>query len=833
MSSLGPNAGSSTAPWEDRRSDTGLRSDGASTVASRNGISLLGLFQIVTACGIFFAILRVSPVAAVVATIVIAPALIRTGVAAELYRKKSLGFDWRRRLVVFAQSLWLVGLTSLFAFAVFLLVCCVFGIMGLVFGFMMSYGDLSLDAAVVGAAGGMIWGIGGALLAIIWSIWTTWAPVVATDDLATGLETKESTPAAESKRSWTSRWTLMVLFLVSDVGMPQHSIAQDGQAPAQQKNSTRKIRVQPSETASRIGTAVHWRDDWQTAQNEAAKTGKPIFWYIPTIPGSFMDRRPEIDRYVMAGPFSTPQIIDLLNQRFVPIRLKPDRKLADQYQLKPFEFVEPGFLVLDSKGTEVRRIDRLVTFHAEWLFKWIADSLIENRPDFIPSPETTAFREALRDGRIDAKEAGALSNLSTDSVETLLWAGRVAFRQNRHDLARRRFEQAAQLDPDHPLAWKAAAEAEGFGPFVRGFEIVRQLPPRALEAGVHSAGSAAPSNLYDEAAIWKRSTDYLLGMQNRRGGFTDSDYDFGGTDSLPNVHTAVTALVGMALVESQHRIPEYRPEEIRQAIDRCRQYVTDSRNINPYDRDEILWAHAYRLRFLVRLHQVRKAKHDGAEEHDGANGDGEAKAIQEAVDALESIQSKRGGWYHEYANPFVTATALLALDDAARSGASVDRARIERGLASLERDRRDNGAFPYSSFQRKRPGRTIPIAAAAGRMPLCELALFRWDRSKAERLQEAIEQSFANQQYLDSALKYDDHTSNYAYGGFFFWYDMRGRAEAIVRLEPSEQKTRWEEALREQILALPELDGCFVDSHELGRCYGTAMALLSLSAIRE
>jgi len=36
---------------------------------------------------------------------------------------------------------------------------------------------------------------------------------------------------------------------------------------------------------------------------------------------------------------------------------------------------------------------------------------------------------------------------------------------------------------------------------------------------------------------------------------------------------------------------------------------------------------------------------------------------------------------------------------------------------------------------------------------------------------------------------------------------------------------------RELILALPEIDGCFVDSHELGRCYGTAMALLSLSLL--
>ena len=31
------------------------------------------------------------------------------------------------------------------------------------------------------------------------------------------------------------------------------------------------------------------------------------------------------------------------------------------------------------------------------------------------------------------------------------------------------------------------------------------------------------------------------------------------------------------------------------------------------------------------------------------------------------------------------------------------------------------------------------------------------------------------------------------------------------------------------IMAMPEIDGCFVDSHEIGRCYGTAMALLCLA----
>jgi hypothetical protein len=35
----------------------------------------------------------------------------------------------------------------------------------------------------------------------------------------------------------------------------------------------------------------------------------------------------------------------------------------------------------------------------------------------------------------------------------------------------------------------------------------------------------------------------------------------------------------------------------------------------------------------------------------------------------------------------------------------------------------------------------------------------------------------------------------------------------------------------ERVLRYPELDGSFVDSHEQGKSYGTAMALLVLDAV--
>ena len=62
---------------------------------------------------------------------------------------------------------------------------------------------------------------------------------------------------------------------------------------------------------------------------------------------------------------------------------------------------------------------------------------------------------------------------------------------------------------------------------------------------------------------------------------------------------------------------------------------------------------------------------------------------------------------------------------------------------------------------------------------------------------------------------------------------MRARAEALTYMTAGTQRTDFAKLHRDLVLALPELDGCFVDSHELGRCYGTAMALLTLSFLDE
>ena len=164
---------------------------------------------------------------------------------------------------------------------------------------------------------------------------------------------------------------------------------------------------------------------------------------------------------------------------------------------------------------------------------------------------------------------------------------------------------------------------------MRGFEVYRSIPESALQAGIKSAGSTAPQGTYTEAELWRRGSEFLLTMQNEQGAYTDSDYDFGGTDSLPNVYVAVTSLAGMALMAADSRLPDDSPVKAhyQKAIQKAAQFVSKRESINWNDRDEILWALAYRTRFLAGL----------------AKQDQQFKpTLQAMVKDIESIQSRSG-----------------------------------------------------------------------------------------------------------------------------------------------------------------------------------------------
>ena len=125
-------------------------------------------------------------------------------------------------------------------------------------------------------------------------------------------------------------------------------------------------------------------------------------------------------------------------------------------------------------------------------------------------------------------------------------------------------------------------------------------------------------------------------------------------------------------------------------------------------------------------------------------------------------------------------------------------------------------------------GRTR-LEGAAGRLTLCEMGLTLWKKGTKESLRNALATSFQHHDRLERIRKYDDHADRYQNGGFFFWYDLHAQAEAIRFLKEKGAAKK----MTQRVLAIAEIDGAWVDSHELGRPYGTAMALLVLKRCSE
>lgn len=148
-------------------------------------VSLVCLFQIITACCIFFACLRISPLLAIIGTIVATPAIIRTGLASELYRRNGMRFRLQRRVRVFVESIGVVLLTLTFSTTIFALVSLAFGLICVVISvFMGTATDLLSEIAFIGTVGGTVWGATGAILAMGLCA-QTWKPTLAESTVAT------------------------------------------------------------------------------------------------------------------------------------------------------------------------------------------------------------------------------------------------------------------------------------------------------------------------------------------------------------------------------------------------------------------------------------------------------------------------------------------------------------------------------------------------------------------------------------------------------------------------------------------------------------------------
>jgi len=114
---------------------------------------------------------------------------------------------------------------------------------------------------------------------------------------------------------------------------------------------------------------------------------------------------------------------------------------------------------------------------------------------------------------------------------------------------------------------------------------------------------------------------------------------------------------------------------------------------------------------------------------------------------------------------------------------------------------------------------------------MCEAALFALGASDHERLLFAFDNFWQHYGSIEG-VRHTDFHSDGQIAGFMFLHSLYHTSEAI-RLLPEERARPERQKLRERLLQYPEIDGTFLDSEELGRSYGSAMALLILANTAE
>lgn len=364
--------------------------------------------------------------------------------------------------------------------------------------------------------------------------------------------------------------------------------------------------------------------------------------------------------------------------------------------------------------------------------------------------------------------------------------------------------------------------------------------PAALALGlalVAAAPSRAQLDAIAEPAVAK-GVAFLLGHQNKDGSF--GSYSGGRSyeimasvpGSLQAFKVATTALAAMAL-----RSSPVRGEECAAAADRAVRYTIDHRGVGRPNGVEMyhIWALAYSLQlFSEELLRGGLAPERAAELK---------TAAADLVRRIGIYQVPDGGWtYYDFKvgafNPsdssmtFTSGTVLHALHQAKLAGIEVDEKRIEKGLRSIRRLRKEDGGYAYGTYLQYRPDIGInKIKGSLGRSQVCNYAIHLFGGPMTrETMARDLASMIEHQEFLDIARKRPiPHEAWYQNSGYFFYYGTYYAGLVLDVLDPADRARLWP-GVRDMVVSKQEPDGSFWDYPLYGfhKGYGTAYALLTL-----
>ena len=436
-----------------------------------------------------------------------------------------------------------------------------------------------------------------------------------------------------------------------------------------------------------------------------------------------------------------------------------------------------------------------------------------------------------RDG--EAREIAA--GLDASDPTARFWTGVLDQRAGDYEAAGETWRWLIERHPESRWAWKAAALRESTGQRL-GFRLRTEWrTPDVLAAMRRPDPAPLPPSRAAEAE--RAALAFLLERQRTDGSWLAPSQVATGPreESHPPdpFVDAIAAIAGRALL--LHADEPGALEAVERALafllaSHARALAADER---PAYMDYTVYSASWTLWFLADCLEAELGDRRELRE-----------VMRNLVDHLAALQQSNGGWSYYLTREiesgaapasqsisFVTALVSLALHRAGEAGVSVPSRVRQKGLDVLEAMRDEQGFFEYMRHPGAGRPNAGPPGGAAGRSPVCELALFRAGRSDLDRLDSALE-SFARHrdglaQELGKALM---HAGPDTQGSHYLMFDYTFAAAAVGEL-PEEERGRLRTLVLELILDARSTEGGFRDTPINGWAYGTAMALIAFRGL--
>jgi hypothetical protein len=219
-------------------------------------------------------------------------------------------------------------------------------------------------------------------------------------------------------------------------------------------------------------------------------------------------------------------------------------------------------------------------------------------------------------------------------------------------------------------------------------------------------------------------------------------------------------------------------------------------------------------------------------------------AAQNQIKKLEQYETHVGGWnYYDFLahtehvslgpTSFNTATGLVALWEARKSGLAVPQPMVDRALHRLAGMQLPDGTYLYDEDLKYAPRMPVNRSrGASGRTQACNYARWLWNEPKVG-LDEALRGLAIldrDQDWLKFGRKRPwPHESWYQVSGYFYYYGLYYGGQLLDRL-PEPQHAKYSQLLQDMILPYQEPDGSWWDytMWDFHKPYGTAYALMTL-----